>query len=77
MNSKSVKSAFANAGFRVRVADQGQKFRICTMSGDAFEARAIEVAASLLLTCPLGHLGGSFNQKHEMIAYKPGAIVRA
>lgn len=77
MDSRSVKLAFAEAGIRVRVADLGQKFRICTLSGEALDTpAAIKVAASLRLTCPLGNPGGSFNQEHEMIAYKPGAVRR-
>jgi len=31
LNSKQVKAAFANAGIKVRVRDQGIKFRICTL----------------------------------------------
>ena len=79
MDSKSVKLAFAEAGIRVRVADQGQKFRICTLSGKPAGQSAaevsvamIKVAASLRLTCPLGNPGGSFNQEHELIASRHG-----
>ena len=77
MNSQQVKQAFKQAGISVRVADQGAKFRICTTSGDAFDqAHAADTAQSIGLTDVLGRLGGQFNQAHELIGYKPGAIRR-
>ena len=75
MNSQQVKQAFQAAGVKVRVADQGLKFRICTVSGAAFDRAAVAVAAAALgLTDVLARVGGNFNQAHEFIGYKPGAI---
>ena len=78
MNSKQVKEAFAAAGFRVRVADQGLKFRVCQL-GDlpyADTAAVKAVAASLGMTDVLGHPGCLIGDVHEAIAYKPGCIRR-
>jgi hypothetical protein len=78
MTSQQVKQAFAAAGIRVRVADQGLKFRVCTVNGASFDREvASAVAASVGLTDVLANLGGQYNQAHELIGYKPGAIVRA
>ena len=77
MNSNTIKTAFQAAGIRVRVADQGPKFRVCTLGDTAFDqAAATAVAISLGLTDSLARLGGQFNQLHERVGYKPGAIRR-
>ena len=80
MNSQQVKAAFAAAGIRVRVADQGLKFRICPLrdTDPAFDQpAALAVGASLGLTSVLLEAGGQFNTTRELIGYKPGAIRRA
>ena len=78
MNSQQVKEAFSAAGIKVRVADHGVKFRVCTASGAAFDREAASAAAaSIGLTDVLAVPGGQFNQSHELIGYKPGAIRRA
>ncbi len=75
MDSKQVKAAFKDVGIKVRVADQGLKFRICTVGDTPFNhAEAKAVAASLGLTSSLAEPGGQINQAHELIGYKPGAI---
>ena len=77
MTSSDVKSAFAAAGIKVRVRDLRIKFRVCTVSGQPHDKKAAaSVAASLGCTDVLGHSGAMFLQAHELIAYKPGAIVR-
>lgn len=77
MNSLQIKAAFAASGIRVRVADQGLKFRVCTLGDVAFNKDAARaVAASLGLTDSLAVAGGQFNQAHELVAYKPGAVRR-
>lgn len=78
MDSKQVKAAFAAAGLKVRVADQGAAFRICTTSGaDLDQAAALAVTSCLGLTDVRGRAdAGCFNQPHELFAYKPGAIRR-
>lgn len=77
MNSQQIKSAFAAAGIRVRVADLGLKFRVCTQGDVAFDKSAAKaVAASIGLTDCLAIAGGQFNQAHEMVAFKPGAVRR-
>ena len=77
MNSNQVKQAFKAAGIKVRVADQGLKFRVCTLGDTAFDrAAAVAVAASIGLTDVFATLGAQFNQAHEMIGYKPGAVRR-
>ena len=77
MNSQQIKSAFAASGIRVRVADLGSKFRVCTLGDVAFNKEAARtVAASLGLTDCLAIAGGQFNQAHELVAYKPGAVRR-
>ena len=78
MNSQQVKQAFQAAGIKVRVADLGIKFRVCTLGDVAFNrAAAAAVAASIGLTDVLASLGGQFNQAHELIGYKPGAVRQA
>lgn len=75
MNSQQIKQAFQAAGIKVRVADQGLKFRICTVGDVAFNREAASaVAASIGLTNTTAVLGGQFNQAHELIGYKPGAV---
>lgn len=77
MNSTQIKASFASAGIRVRVADLGPKFRVCMLGNVAFDKDAASaVAVSLGLTDSLAVAGGQFNQPHEMVAYKPGAIRR-
>jgi len=77
MTSQQVKQAFAAAGIHVRVANQRLNFRVCTVSGDPFDREAASaVAASIGLTDVLARPGGQYNQAHELIGYKPGAIVR-
>lgn len=76
MNSKQVKAAFQQAGIRVRVADQGLKFRICRLDEQRHEAASFAIAASLGMTDSLGARGAQVNQPYEMVAYKAGAIVR-
>lgn len=77
MNSQQVKTAFAAAGIKVRVADQGPKFRVCRLGEVAHDlAASAAVAASLGLTDVLGALGGQLNQAHELTCYKPGVIRR-
>ena len=76
MTSKQVKDAFATAGVRVRVADQRNKFRICTTSGEPHDiATSLAVAASLGMTDCLGRPGGSF-EGYVMWSYKPNTIIR-
>lgn len=76
MNSKQIKEAFAAAGIKVRVADQGAKFRICRIVragvDAAHEAASQAVAGALGLTGTDGKPGGDIQQPHEMVAYKPG-----
>lgn len=75
MNSQQVKAAFAAAGIKVRVADQGLKFRVCRLGEVAHDVQASNaVCASLGLTDCFGKLGGVLLQPHEMACYKPGAI---
>ncbi|AKJ28805.1 hypothetical protein [Caldimonas brevitalea] len=76
MDSKQVKAAFGAAGIKVRVADQGLKFRVCTQNSEPYADRAAakRVAASLGLTDVFAAPGGQFSQSHELIAYKPGSI---
>jgi hypothetical protein len=69
MNSNDVKQAFKAAGLKVRVADQGQKFRICTTDRSAHTAAAIDLAASLGLKGSCGPRP-DIQQPHEMVAYK-------
>jgi hypothetical protein len=77
MTSQQVKQAFTSAGIRVRVANQHLKFRICTLNGAPFDREAASaVAASIGLTDCFMRLGGQYNQSHELIGYKPAAIVR-
>lgn len=77
MNSQQVKQAFKVAGLKVRVADQGHKFRVCQLGNAAFDkSRAVAVAVALGLTDSLAVAGAQFNQEHELIGYKPGAFRR-
>jgi hypothetical protein len=75
MNSQQVKQAFAASGVKVRVADQGLKFRICRVGDIAHDkAQTLNIAAALGLTDVMAMPGGHFNQSHEFCGYKPGAI---
>jgi hypothetical protein len=79
MDSKHVKATFAAAGIRVRVADQGMKFRICPLRAtdpEFNQAEALAVGAGLGLTSVLLEAGGQFNTTRELVGYKPGAIRR-
>lgn len=74
MNSQAIKTAFAAAGFSVRVKTlRYGSFRICLLAG-AHTTATKAVAASLGLTGADGILGGIVNQAHEMFSYAPGAI---
>ncbi len=78
MNSKQVRAAFAEAGIKVRVADQGLKFRIFRVGDVAHDLQAsCAVAAEMGLTDCFGKLGGALLQPHEMACYKPGIICQA
>lgn len=77
MDSNQVKAIFKAAGLRVRVADQGLKFRVCQLGDIAFDRPSVSaIAAAAGLTDVSGLPGCCFNQCHELSAYKPGAIRR-
>ena len=78
MTSKEVKAIFANYKIKVRVRDLGQTFRICKLSGEAFDMGfAGAILCQYGFTDVYGYPGASFvNGPTECVAYKPGRRVR-
>lgn len=74
MTSSAIKSAFAAAGFPVRVKSFGRYFRICRLGEVPHTPETVAVAASLGLTEASGQPGFIINAPYEAFAYAPGAI---
>ncbi|MHA6138475.1 hypothetical protein ACX3YC_13700 [Pseudomonas mohnii] len=73
MDSKAVKSAFAEAGIKVRVKTiqkaRGITFRVCRLGEIPHDKElSISIAARLGLVDCFGNLGGNFNAAYEMYA---------
>lgn len=72
MDSKTVKSAFAAAGIKVRVKAFPGKFRVCRVGDLPHDAAASSAAlAQIGLVDCFGRPGGNVSQPHEMFAYIP------
>lgn len=74
LTSSTIKTAFAAAGFAVRVKSFGHKFRICRVGEVAHTPETAAVAASLGLTDTSGVGGFNINSPYEAFAYAPGSV---
>lgn len=64
---------FRSAGIRVKVCDQGRKFRVYTTPDKPFDKPvALSIVAANGFTNALGEPGGTFLTSYELYIYKPG-----
>ena len=85
MTSKDLKALLLGLGIKARIANQGNKFRVCPSRGDFWkEGRpaVLEAVNALVKSHGFsdclgeGFTQSSFNGEYELSVYKPGAIIR-